>query len=105
MNDVNGDIIKQQSILEDAGLTMVPETDETDFIPLEIPRARRNLGGYLKIGAALVAIGGASWAWQTGYRPALWAKNRNVALDFIAIDRGDVALAVVETGSIESANN
>jgi len=84
---------------------MFPETDKTDFTPIEIPRVRRGPWGYVKIGAALLAIGGAIAAWEAGYRPPLLAKQPKSVLEFVEIDRGDIDLSVVETGSIESASN
>ncbi|MFI5457848.1 MAG: efflux RND transporter periplasmic adaptor subunit [Isosphaerales bacterium] len=84
---------------------MLPETDRIDFATIDIPRVRRGPWGYLKIGAALLAIGGAAWAWQAGYRPPLLAQESKTKVEFVEIDRGDVELSVVETGSVESANN
>ena len=84
---------------------MFPENDQVDFAPIDIPRIRRGPWGYVKIGAALVALGGAAWAWQAGYRPPLLAHRSKSMLEFVEIDRGDIDLVVVETGSIESSNN
>jgi len=84
---------------------MLPETDKIEFVTLEIPRVRRGLWGYVKIGTAVLAVGVAIWAWQSGYRPPLLAQESKSSLEFVAIDQGDVDLSVVETGSIESANN
>jgi len=84
---------------------MLPVTDRIDFATIEIPQVRRSPWGYLKIGAALLAIGGATWAWRAGFRPPLLAQESKSKVEFVEIDRGDVDLSVVETGSIESANN
>ncbi len=84
---------------------MPPEGQKIVFTTLEVPRVRRGPWGFAKIAGALVAIGGIIWAWQSGYRPALWAKEAGAVLEFIEIDRGDINLFVQETGTIESANN
>ncbi len=84
---------------------MVPETEQIDFRPIEIPQVRRGFWGFVKIGAALLALGGAAWAWQTGYRPPMLSQSSNQPLNLVEIDRGDVEIVVVEQGTIESANN
>jgi HlyD family secretion protein len=84
---------------------MVPETENVDFKPIEIPQVRRSFLGYMKIGAALMALGGVAWAWQTGYRSPMFSQSSKQPLDFVEIDRGDVDIVVVEQGTIESANN
>ena len=84
---------------------MVPETEQIDFRPIEIPQVRRGFWGYVKIGAALMALGGAAWAWQTGYRPPMFSQSSNQPLNLVEIDRGDVEIVVVEQGTVESANN
>jgi HlyD family secretion protein len=84
---------------------MVPETEKIDFRPIEIPQVRRGFLGYLKIGTAVMALGGMAWAWQMGYRPPMLSRSSNQPLNFVEIDRGDVDILVVEQGTIESANN
>ena len=84
---------------------MVPETEKIDFTPIEIPRIRRDYWGYVKIVAALVLVGGMSWAWQTGSLSSLFARSASVPLEFVEVDRGDVEIVVVEQGTLESASN
>jgi multidrug resistance efflux pump len=84
---------------------MSPETEHAGFATIEIPQVRRGPWGYLKIGAALLAIGGAIWAWQAGYRPPVLGGMSRSILEFVEIDRGDIELDVVETGSVESSAN
>ncbi len=84
---------------------MVPETEKIDFRPIEIPQVRRNVAGYVKIGTALLAVVGGTWAWQSGYRPPLLSQAATMPVGFVEIDRGDVDVVVVEYGSLESANN
>ena len=83
---------------------MVPETEKIDFKPIEIPRVRRSFLGYVKIAAALLAVGGAAWAWQAGYRPPCSRRSTH-PVDFVEIDRGDIDIVVVEQGTLESASN
>lgn len=84
---------------------MPPEVERIDFTPIEIPRVRRGPWGFAKIAAALLAVAGLIWVWQSGYRPPLFAKESKAALEFVEIDRGDINLVVQETGTIESASN
>lgn len=83
---------------------MLPEADQIDFKPIEIPQVRRDYWGYVKIAAALIAVSGGSWAWQNGYRPA-FLEPAKFPLEFVEIDKGDVDIVVVEQGTVESANN
>jgi HlyD family secretion protein len=84
---------------------MFPETEQIDFTPIEIPQVRRGYWGHVKIGAALLAIVGATCAWQSGYRPPLFSQSTRVPLDFVEVDQGDVDIVVVEQGTLESAKN
>ncbi len=84
---------------------MVAETEKIAFEPIEIPRVRRGFLDYLKIGLALLALGGVAWAWQSGYRPGMFLQASTVPVDFVEIDRGDVDIVIVEYGTVESANN
>src|SRR5262249_58983215 len=84
---------------------MLPENDTTGFATIEIPQIRRGPWGFLKIVAALMAIAGAVWAWQAGYRPPLLRASSRGPLEWVEVDRGDVDVYVVENGSIEKANN
>src|SRR5271170_4384167 len=84
---------------------MDPETEKIDFTPIEIPRVRGDYWGYVKIAAATIAVGAVGWAWQTGYRPPLFAQTASFSLEFVEIDRGDVDIVVVEQGTLESARN
>ena len=84
---------------------MLPEVPEASFTPIEIPKVHRNWWGLVKIAAATLVVGGLAGAWIAGYRPPMLRGGTQSAFDFIEIDRGDVDLCVVETGSIESANN
>jgi HlyD family secretion protein len=84
---------------------MVPETEKIDFKPIEIPQVRRGFLGYVKIGAALMALGGVAWAWQIGSRSPMFSQSSKQPLNFVEIDRGDIDIVVVEQGTVESANN
>jgi len=75
---------------------MLPENQKIDFVPIEIPQVRRNPWGYVKILAAVVAIGGAAWAWQSGYRPPLLLADSKPVLQFYEVDQGDIDVVVVE---------
>jgi multidrug resistance efflux pump len=78
--------------------------EQIAFAPIEIPEQRRNPRGFVKIAAAMAAIGGSLWAWQAGYRPArLFAETRS-PIQLHVIDQGDIDVVVVENGTIESAN-
>lgn len=60
------------------------------------------------IAAAVVAVVGtlgACWAWWPGNRPGLGWSEAPKVLATVAVDRGDVALVVTETGSLESSDN
>src|SRR5271157_1053537 len=75
-------------------------------IILDRPQARRPLLGYVTMLAALLAVGGAVWAWQAGYRPPfLGAQSSKLSLDLVEVDQGDVIEYVVENGTLESATN
>ena len=87
-----------------AGFIMLPEDQKIDFVPIEIPRVQRNPWGYVKIAAALAAIGGATWAWQSGYTPAQLMADTKPVFQFHEIDQGDIDVVIVETGTIESAS-
>jgi HlyD family secretion protein len=84
---------------------MVPETEKIDFRPIEIPRVRSSVAAYVKIAAAFLAVGGATWAWQSGYRPPMLSQVATMPIGFVEIDRGDVDIVVVEYGALESASN
>src|SRR5271165_2273211 len=84
---------------------MFPETDKIDFTPIEIPRVRRGYWGYFKIAAALLAVGGAGWAWESGYRPPFLVQSSKSLLELVEIDKGDVDIVVIEQGTVESASN
>jgi HlyD family secretion protein len=81
---------------------MLPEDQKIDFAPIEIPRVRRNPWGYVKIVAAAAAMGGAAWAWNSGYRPPLLFGEAMPVLELYQIDQGDIDVVVVENGTIES---
>jgi HlyD family secretion protein len=81
------------------------QNEKIDFTPIEIPKVRRGYWGLVKIVAALVAIGCAGWAWSAGYRPPLLGQERPAAYEIVEIDRGDINLVVMETGTVESSNN
>ena len=75
-------------------------------IILERPPARRRVLGYLTMLVAFLSVGGACWAWQSGYRPAFLADQRPGSDPGLAeVDRGDVIEYVVENGTLESASN
>ena len=76
---------------------MLPEAEQIDFKPIEIPQVRRDYWGYVKIAAALLAVSGGAWAWQSGYRPA-FLESAKFPLEFVEIDKGDVDIVVVEQG-------
>ena len=84
---------------------MFPEPDKFEIAPIEIPKVRRNPWAVVKMIAAVVCLGGATWAWQAGYRPANFFGEVKVPLRFVEIDAGDVETVVVENGTIESATN
>ncbi len=81
------------------------EIQKIDFTPIEIPKIRRGYWGLVKIAAALVAIGGAGWAWSAGYRPPFLGRDEAPAFKLIEIGRGDINLIVTEMGTVESSNN
>ena len=75
-------------------------------IILDRPQPRRPLLGYLTMLAALLSVGGAVWAWQSGYRPPFLAAQRSdMSLELVEVDQGDVIEYVVENGTLESATN
>jgi multidrug resistance efflux pump len=84
---------------------MTSEAEKMEFAALEIPKVKRGPMGLVKIVAALVAIAGAAWAWQAGYRPPLWFSQTRAPLRLVEVDEGDVEVFVVETGTVESASN
>ena len=56
--------------------------------------------------AAVLSVGGAVWAWESGYRPPFLAADRlNANLVLLEVDQGDVIEFIVENGSLESATN
>ncbi len=84
---------------------MLPEAEKLEIEPIEIPKVRRNPWAVVKIIAALLFLGGAVWTWQAGYRPATFLGKAEALVRFVEIDVGDIDLVVVESGTIESANN
>ncbi len=84
---------------------MLPEAEKIDFTPIEIPKVRRSPWGFVKIAAVLLLIGGGVAASRMGYLPSLTGRPAASLLRFVDVDRGDIDIAVVETGTIESANN
>ncbi len=84
---------------------MLPEEDRAAFTPIEIPRVRRNPWALVKIAAALAVVGGLVGAWVAGYRPTTLLAGTRPSVHLVEIGTGPVDLFVVETGSIESANN
>src|SRR5690348_13440514 len=74
-------------------------------IVLDRPRPRRSILGYLTMLAALALVGGAAWAWQSGYRPPFLERTAATPVSFIEVDRGDVVAFIVENGTLESATN
>ncbi len=84
---------------------MLPDADKAGFAPIEIPVVRRGPWSYVKIFAALAVVVGLIVAWMSGYRPPILLAGTKSPIEFVEIDRGDVDVYVVETGSIESANN
>ena len=84
---------------------MLPEAEKIDFRPIEIPQVRRGPWGIVKIAVVLLLIVGGVIAWQKGYRPPMLAQDAAPLLQLVEVDRGDIDIAVVETGTIESANN
>src|SRR4051794_6548929 len=67
--------------------------------------------GRRRIWAFLVVLVGASvafathWAWSQGKLTSKLWKNTALNLETVTIDRGDMDIVVVESGSLESANN
>ena len=81
------------------------EPEKIDFEPIEIPKVRRDYWGLVKIVVAVAAVGGAGWAWSAGYRPPFLANDQQPAFELVEIERGDINLIVLETGTVDSANN
>ncbi|MHB1560857.1 MAG: HlyD family secretion protein, partial [Isosphaeraceae bacterium] len=84
---------------------MQPAEERAGFVPIEIPRPRRNYSAYIKIAAAVLVVGGLTWVWLAGYRPANLLAGTRPSLRYVEIGTGTVDFYVVETGSIESAND
>ncbi len=84
---------------------MPSETEKINFTPMELPEVRRSPWGVLKIALLLVLIGGAVAAWRMGYLPSLMARQTGPVFRLVEVDRGDINISVVETGTVESSNN
>ncbi len=84
---------------------MPAEPEKIDFAPIEIPRVRRSAWGVVKIALVLAVIGGVVAAWQLGYLPRLMGRQARPIFRLVEVDRGDINISVVETGTVESANN
>lgn len=73
---------------------------------LVVPKATRGRPwGLVVLAAAILAAVGGAKAWERGYRPQMLWQGQAVPLETTAVDRGDLALLVVETGTLESADN
>ena len=87
------------------GFVMLPEVDKIDFAPIEIPKVRNGPWVYVKIFAALAWLAGWSGpGWRAiGRRCCLQRRNPRSS-SWKSIE-ATWMFTVVETGSIESANN
>ena len=74
-------------------------------IVLDPPKKRRRIGGYLLMLAAVLSVGGAAWAWESGYRPPFLAAIARSRLALLEVDQGDVLEFIAENGTLESATN
>ncbi len=84
---------------------MPPESEKFEIPLIDIAKARRNPWAVVKMIGALMLLGGAAWTWHAGYRPANLFGKAPAQVRFVEIDSGDIDLVVVESGTIESANN
>ncbi|WP_206108005.1 efflux RND transporter periplasmic adaptor subunit [Paludisphaera soli] len=75
-------------------------------IELERPSRRGSIGKRLTaLVVVLAAVGGASWAWEQGYRPSWLDRREAVSYKLAEVDRGDIVQYVVEFGTLESATD
>lgn len=87
------------------GSNMPSEMKKMDFTPIDIPQVRRSPWGLVKVALVLVFVGGVFAAWQMGFLTKLMGKPAGPAFQLVEVDRGDIEISVVETGTVESANN
>src|SRR5262245_53333483 len=76
-----------------------------DFTPIELPRARRSPWGVVKIVMLLMILGGGVAAWRMGYFAKLFKGDSKATFELVEVDKGDIDVSVVQTGTIESSNN
>ena len=70
-----------------------------------IPDAKPRRGVPTVLVALIVVAVASLLAWRAGYRPSqLWASTGPV-LKTLEVDQGDLAVLVVENGTLESSNN
>jgi HlyD family secretion protein len=70
------------------------------------PKAKKRRGWWLVIPlVALIGVFSAHWAWSEGMLPQRFWKKASQNLETVTIARGDLSLFVIESGSLESANN
>ena len=76
--------------------------------PLSVPKARPPMPLGLRLGivalVVVLVVGGAK-AWESGFRPARLWEPRREGLATVDVERGDLAVYVHETGTLESASN
>jgi multidrug resistance efflux pump len=72
---------------------------------LDIPKVRRSPARLLLIPAALLAVGGMYWVYESEILSRLLSSKKQTAARLVEVGRGDVRVVVVENGSLESANN
>jgi HlyD family secretion protein len=84
---------------------MSVEAQKIEFTPIEIPRARHSAWGFVKIGLFLLIVSGGVAAWRLGYFAKYFKGELRPTFELVQVDRGDIDISVVETGTVESSNN
>ena len=80
---------------------MPAESAKIDFTPIEIPKQQGAAWGVVKIALVLFLLAGAVVAWQTGYLHKLFAGRDQQVFQLVEVDRGDIDISVIETGTVE----